>query len=292
MQISQAHTGQSTTLSHDDMNIAPDERWKCPLLPLVGASLVAGDRRAGGALIPKTVPVHRAHLVVTLPRVTYDLYFWPSGVAEDPGRLADRLADEKADGLASDRRVLAFRTELLRRWPELADMIAPWHHDLDWRQPWGRADLADRFVVLTLPYNWAGTSALPALAGAYEVDAYDPQSEQLPSSRLLPAGSGVHDDVSQVAGWVAEDHVVRLLRQISAYIDYRYDDLDEAALTGALDDTNDEAPDGWFEYPLAGTPVLVIRLARSPGSMAVSVRVDGAMDLVLATRIETLIDLM
>jgi hypothetical protein len=43
---------------------------------------------------------------------------------------------------------------------------------------------------------------------------------------------------------VAEEHVVQLLRQISAYIGYAYDDLDEAALTGALDDTNDETVDG------------------------------------------------
>lgn len=98
--------------------------------------------------------------------------------------------------------------------------------------------------------------------------------------------------MAQVEGWVTEEHVVQLLRHISAYIGYRYDDLDEAALTGALDDTNDEAVDGWFEYPLAGTPTLVIRLAQSPGSAVVSVRVEGTMDLVLANRIETLLDLL
>jgi len=68
--------------------------------------------------------------------------------------------------------------------------------------------------------------------------------------------------------------------------------VDEAALTGALHDTNDEAADGWFEYPLAGTPTLVIRMAQSSGSAVVSVRVEGTMDLVLATRIETLLDLL
>lgn len=62
-----------------------------------------------------------------------------------------------------DERVLAFRAELLRRWPDLMDMIAPWHHDLGWRQPWGRTDLADRFVGLTLPFRWKDTAELPAL---------------------------------------------------------------------------------------------------------------------------------
>ncbi|MEV4349381.1 hypothetical protein AB0J83_33400 [Actinoplanes sp. NPDC049596] len=217
--------------------------------------------------------------------MSYDLYFWPAGAAEDARRLGARLADEKAGGLAPDQRVLAFRADLLRRWPELADMIHPWHDDLGWRKPGGRTDLADRYVVVTLPYNWAATSALPAVAGMYGLDTYDPQAEQLTPAR--DRGSA-----TQVAGWVSEDHVVQLLRQISFYIGYRYDDLDEAALTGALDDTDDETADGWFEYPLAGTPPLDVRLARSPGSAVVSVRVDGAFDLVLATRVETLLEML
>ncbi|GIJ24206.1 hypothetical protein [Micromonospora lutea] len=224
--------------------------------------------------------------------MSYDLYFWPSGAAENPGRLANRLADEKADGLVSNERVLAFRAELLRRWPDLVDMIAPWHHDLVGRQPWGRTDLADRYLGVTLRYGWEGTSALPFLAGAYGLDSYDPQSDQLLTPSSLPADSKVHDDVAQVEGWVAEEHVVQVLRRISTYIGYAYDDLDETALIGALDDTSDDAVDGWFEYPLAGTPPLVIRLAQPPGSAVVSVHIEGTMDLVLATRIETLLDLL
>jgi hypothetical protein len=34
--------------------------------------------------------------------VRYDLYFWPSGAADDIFRLADRLAEEEADDLAPD----------------------------------------------------------------------------------------------------------------------------------------------------------------------------------------------
>jgi hypothetical protein len=140
--------------------------------------------------------------------------------------------------------------------------------------------------------GWEGTSALPVLAGAYGLDTYDPQSGQLVSAGSLARDEVLRDDVARVEGWVTEEHVVRLLRQISAYIGYPYDDLDEAALTGALDDTNDETADGWFEYPLSGAPTLAIRLAQSPGSAAVSVRVEGTMDLVLATRIETLLDVL
>ncbi|MEU8609578.1 hypothetical protein AB0C29_16405 [Actinoplanes sp. NPDC048791] len=224
--------------------------------------------------------------------MSHDLYFWPSGATKNPRRLADRLADEKAGRLLPDSRVLDFRAELLRRWPDLADMIAPWHTDLGGRRPWGRTDLADRFAVLTLRYGWEGISALPVLAGGYGLDCYDPQSD-----RLMPAGSLTQnavpgDDVGQVEGWAAEDHVVQLLRHISGYIGYAYDDLDEAALTGALDDKYGEAVDDWFEYPLSGTPALAIRLAKPPGSAVVSVRVEGAMEVVLAARIETLLDLL
>ncbi|GAA3924899.1 hypothetical protein [Actinoplanes auranticolor] len=224
--------------------------------------------------------------------MSYDLYFWPSGAASNPRRLAERLADEKGGDLLPDQRVLSFRAELLRRWPGLADRIAPWHHDLGSRQPWGRADLADRFVGVTLPYGWADTSVLPALAGAFGLDSYDPQVEQLLSAWARPQDRRVLDGLAQVGGWVGEEHLVRLLRQISTYIGYAYDDLDEAALTGALEGTNDEAADGWFDYPLAGTPPLLILLAQPPGSAVVSVRVEGTMDLVLATRIETLLDIL
>ncbi|MCU7729381.1 hypothetical protein ODJ79_37175 [Actinoplanes sp. KI2] len=228
--------------------------------------------------------------------MSYDLYFWPSGTGHDPGRLADRLAEERAEALVPDDRVVAFRAELLRRWPELADMISPWHADLGRRQPWGRTDLADRFVGLTLPFHWKAVDALPALAGLHGLDCYDPQAERLvsprPGSDAATAAADRRGDVPSVAGWVFEDHLVELFRKISAYIGYPYDGLDEAALIGALDDTDDESTDAWFEYPLAGAPPLNVRLARSPGSAVVSVRVEGTMDPVLAARVETVLDML
>lgn len=234
--------------------------------------------------------------------MSYDLYFWPAGVAVEPGPLADELAEEEADRLTADERVLAFRAEILRRWPELTDMIAPWHHDLDWRQPWGRTDLADRFVALTLPFGWRDTAALPALAHANGLDCYDPQGDELlrgqpepdagPRPVAFRAGGSSSTDRPSVQGWVNEGNVVRLMEQISTYVGYPYDDLDEVALTGALDETDDESTDGWFEYPLTGEPELTVHLAQARGSSNVSVRVEGDVDVVLAARIETLLDIL
>ncbi|MEV4538532.1 hypothetical protein AB0J82_32610 [Asanoa sp. NPDC049518] len=219
--------------------------------------------------------------------MSFDLYFWPSGATKRPRLLAGRLADEDTRGLVPEERVLAFRADLLRRWPELADMISPWHDDLGWRQPWGRTDIADRYVGLNLPYGWAAVSALPLLARAYQLDCYDPQVGQLTVTR----GEANLDGAAVLKGWVNEDNVARLFRTISSYIGYRYDDLDEDALVGALDDT-DEETGRWFEYPLAGTPPLTVFLAWPPGRSVVTVRVEGTMDLVLSSRVEVALDML
>jgi hypothetical protein len=115
-----------------------------------------------------------------------------------------------------------------------------------------------------------------------------------PTSQPTDRGSGDAgaDRSADVQGWVGEDHVVEVLQRISTYIGYRYDDLDEAALTGALDETDDESADGWFAYPLQGTPPLLVHLAQSRGSAVVMVRIEGAIDAVLAAQIETLFDLL
>jgi hypothetical protein len=41
------------------------------------------------------------------------------------------------------------------------------------------------------------------------------------------------------------------MERINQEIGCAYDDLDEAALSGAFENTNNELPDAWFEYPLA-----------------------------------------
>lgn len=172
-------------------------------------------------------------------------------------------------------------------------MVSPWHQDLDWRRPWGRTDLADRFVGLTLPYGWEHVADLPALAAGHGLDCYDPQFDEMlhddpqPHAKTQSVGAR-----AEVRGWVAEDNVVELMRHISQQIGYAYDELDETALVGALENTNDELPDAWFQYPLGGTRTLKVHLAQSPGSAVVSVRVEGQMNEVLAARIETMLELL
>ena len=98
--------------------------------------------------------------------------------------------------------------------------------------------------------------------------------------------------VRSIDGWISEDNVVRFLEYASRYIGYDYGEPDEVALTGALDPTDDESADGWFSYPLEGVPPLIVLLARAVGGSVVSVRVQGQFDVVLATRLETLLDLL
>jgi hypothetical protein len=98
--------------------------------------------------------------------------------------------------------------------------------------------------------------------------------------------------VTLIAGWVFEDNVVRFLEHVSRYVGYAYDDHDEAALIGALEDTDDESTEHWFSYPLAGTPPLVVHLAQAVGGTVVSVRVEGDINPILAARLETLFDLL
>lgn len=88
-----------------------------------------------------------------------------------------------------------------------------------------------------------------------------------------------------------EDDVLPFLAHISRYIGYRYDDLDEAAITGALERT-DEPADGYVSYPLPGTPSLTVSLAKAAGGSEVSVRVEGDIDPILRARLETLFDLL
>ncbi|MFC5002970.1 hypothetical protein ACFPIJ_34710 [Dactylosporangium cerinum] len=152
---------------------------------------------------------------------------------------------------------------------------------------------------MTLPFRWKDTAELPALANSYGLDCYDAQADELLRAGPRPSGPPTHrvegnttDAASSVGGWVQEDNVVRAMELISKHIGYPYDHLDEAALTGALDGTNDESADGWFQYPLQGVPPLMVHLARSPGDLVVIVRVEGDMDAVLAARIDTLLDML
>jgi hypothetical protein len=77
--------------------------------------------------------------------VSVDLCFWESGDGD-----AEELYEDAADGIdhtfAASARDLDFRTELLRRWPDLADKVEPLEFDPDLDAP---SDLY-RFVLITL----------------------------------------------------------------------------------------------------------------------------------------------
>jgi hypothetical protein len=107
--------------------------------------------------------------------MSWDFYFWKTSSEDDPAVVVDRLADERADCLVGDDQVLAFRSEVLRRWPDLVHRIEPWHTDLPGTTPWGRTDLADHFVILTLQWGWEDQPGLIALAKEYGLLCYDPQ---------------------------------------------------------------------------------------------------------------------
>ena len=95
-----------------------------------------------------------------------------------------------------------------------------------------------------------------------------------------------------IGDWVFEGNVVQFLEHVSRYVGYPYDNLDEVALIGALEDTDDETQDRWFSYPLAGTPPLIVHLAQAVGGSVISIRVEGDLDPVLTARIETLFELL
>lgn len=99
--------------------------------------------------------------------------------------------------------------------------------------------------------------------------------------------------VSEVADWIWEENLVRFLQHVSGYIGYSSDDHDEAALTGALESTDDDDPtDLWFTYPLEGRPPLTVAMAKAVHGGEVSIRVAGDFDPVLAARIETVMELL
>ena len=96
--------------------------------------------------------------------------------------------------------------------------------------------------------------------------------------------------MNEVGGWVWPSNVEPLLRWLSHYVGYAFDDWDWQAVANALPATDDEAAGGWFDYPLEGQPPLRVHLANSVGAAPVMVRVVGEMDPVLTARISTLLD--
>ena len=86
----------------------------------------------------------------------------------------------------------------------------------------------------------------------------------------------------EVGGWIWPENKMGLMKWLAVYIGYGFSESDEIAVANAAD--------GCFEYPLAGNPPLLVALEPDDEADPVSVRVTGAMDNVLAARVETLLD--
>jgi len=105
--------------------------------------------------------------------VSVDLCFRESGDGD-----AEDLYEDAAEGIdhtfAVSTRVLEFRAELLRRWPDLADSVGPPEFDYELGVP---SDLS-RYVLVTMHASKSGRiPAMISLALAYGLAGYDPQHE-------------------------------------------------------------------------------------------------------------------
>jgi hypothetical protein len=97
--------------------------------------------------------------------------------------------------------------------------------------------------------------------------------------------------VAEVVGWIWETNLDNFVQRVAAYVNYQWDGLDDDALVGALDATDMDKPDAWFEYPIVGSPPVTLALARDIDSPTLlGVRITGAFDIMLAARLETLLD--
>lgn len=96
----------------------------------------------------------------------------------------------------------------------------------------------------------------------------------------------------EVGGWVAASNVYTLMSTLSRFVGYSFDKLDWTAVATSLPETDAEAADQRYEYPLVGEPSLDVSLAVYHGADPVAVTVNGDLDDVLSARIETLLDVL
>lgn len=93
-----------------------------------------------------------------------------------------------------------------------------------------------------------------------------------------------------IAGWVWGRNLRVFCELLSHYAGYAFDELDWESIEAGVRDTDDEAPDGWYSYPLVGTSaILEITLAQAVGGEEVSVSVAGAATPELQLRTDTLL---
>lgn len=93
-----------------------------------------------------------------------------------------------------------------------------------------------------------------------------------------------------IAGWIWGRNLRAFLELLSSYAGYTFDETDWETIEVGVQDTDDEASDGWYSYPLVGTlATLEVALAHAVGGGEVSVRVAGAEAPDLQLRTDTLL---
>ncbi|MFF5342556.1 hypothetical protein ACFY4H_17865 [Streptomyces althioticus] len=93
-----------------------------------------------------------------------------------------------------------------------------------------------------------------------------------------------------IVGWIWGRNLHAFLRLLSHYAGYDFDDTDWETVEAGVQETDDEALDGWYSYPLVGTSAtLSVALARAVCGEEVAVSVTGAETLELRLRTDTLL---
>jgi hypothetical protein len=93
-----------------------------------------------------------------------------------------------------------------------------------------------------------------------------------------------------IAGWIWGRNLRAFFQLLSRYAGYASDETDWETIEAGVQDTDDEAPDSWYSYPLVGTNAsLKVTLAQSVGGQEVSVSVTGAETPELRLRTDTLL---
>jgi len=84
-----------------------------------------------------------------------------------------------------------------------------------------------------------------------------------------------------------------LCESLATEVGYDFEDSDWQAIAAALPDTDDEQPpESWYAYPLVGSRRIDLHMAQAVGGSEVSVRIEGAVDSRVRTRVGLLLDIM
>ncbi|MDI2124851.1 hypothetical protein [Yinghuangia seranimata] len=99
------------------------------------------------------------------------------------------------------------------------------------------------------------------------------------------------DATTPLTGWIMRPNLRPFLRWLCTYAAYDLGPLDLDAIEFGIEHTDDESPNGWYTYPIVGSLHAVeLHLAVAVGSDVLSLRLHGAHDPTLRTRVETLIN--